>query len=253
LEYPQPVLLEATIANKYLIARAGIQAQVESPGGEVNSISFKDDGIPPDEIADDGRYTGSMPYNANGSHTVTVNFDNASGEAVYTTKGLADGSQEFGDLVGTSLDASASTTITINGFSSDDHSDQFASATDLPSDNLAKWGQVDRPGDLDVFKGTLLGDGLHVLRLSNFAEGMKPRVKFWDAATGILIGDFTFTPVQGYYYIFYIKGPAGAGFYTEVSHSDGTASTGMYATSFGIPLEGEIFGSDVYLPIAIQR
>jgi hypothetical protein len=251
--YPQPAILEASVADTYLIAKAGIQAQVEAPGGQVSAFAIVDDGVPPDEYADDGRYTGFMPYDQDGSYQVTVNFDNASGNAVFTHIGLEDTPQELGDPVGENFTANASTTITISGFAADDHSDQSQSATSLLSDNMAKLGRVDRAGDVDMFEGTLLGDGLQVFRLSSFALGMQPRIRFWDTSSGALLGDFTFTPDPGYYYIFYITGDAGASFYAGISHSNANATTGMYKVSFGLPLTGELINNDIYLPLALRK
>jgi hypothetical protein len=253
ITYPQPALLEASVSDTFLIARAGIQAQVVAPGGQVKSFDLVDNGIPPDEYADDGRFTGFMPYDQDGSYNVTVNFDNESGDAIFTFIGLEDIPDELGDPVGENFSASAATTITVSGFADDDHSDQPQSATTLPSNNLSKLGRIDQAGDVDMFKGTLLADGLQVFRLSEFAQGMQPRIRFWDTSSGALLGDFSFTPDPGYYYIIYITGQAGASFYAGISHSDSGASSGLYHAGFGPPLTGELVNNDIYLPLAVRN
>ena len=58
------------------IAGAGITAWVEGPDGTYSDLTLTDDGVAPDVLADDGQYTGLMPYDQPGDYAVTVLFDN---------------------------------------------------------------------------------------------------------------------------------------------------------------------------------
>ncbi len=241
VDYPQPAILVATITNGDLIARAGLQAQVTAPDNSTSALVLKDDGVAPDEFADDGLYSGIMPYNQDGDYLVSVTFNNDASQAVFTTIGMADSPWAVGSLVGENFSENATTTLTVQNFASDDHSDQIQGATPIVTDNLPHAARIDRAGDHDVFIGTLVGSGKFVLRLANFASGMQPHIRFLDADGVTLLGDFTFVPEPGYYYIFYVTGNAGASIYIDISQKDPLANTGSYQISFGRPLQGELY------------
>ncbi len=58
----------------------------------------------PDVLADDGQYTGFMPYDQPGDHAVTVLFDNIDGTAFYTQAGMADALTSTTSPVGDDFD-----------------------------------------------------------------------------------------------------------------------------------------------------
>jgi hypothetical protein len=251
IAYPKAVILVASVANLQAIAQAALQAQVSAPGGGVSPLTLKDDGIAPDEIANDGRFSGFMPYNQNGVYSVDVTFTNPSNSAVYTTIGLADSDWALGDPVGENFNANASTSITITNFSTDDHSDTTNGATPIYTDNQPWPAKVDRAGDADMFHGNLLGNGIFVFRMSNFAEGIQPRVRFWAEDGLTPLGDFVFTPQSGYYYIFYIEGNSGDKFYAEITNNNPEAASGRYDISFGRALDGEL-QYITFIPITVK-
>lgn len=251
--YPEPVVLIARLGSQFGIARAGLATQVTAPDGTQSTLALRDDGVAPDYLADDGRYTGIMPYDQNGSYTIAVAFDNTANRAAYTSVGQEDVPWVVGDPIGQDFRATAGLTLEVSGYTGDDHPDQFADATILFSDNQPMRGQIDRMGDIDMLKSTLSGDGSFVLRLSSFAQGMKPRIRLWQS-DGSPIGDWTIDPREGYYYFIRLTGPMGASFYTEISHANQQAAQGMYALSFGTPLAGEELAEQhkVFLPLTLR-
>jgi hypothetical protein len=254
IPYPQPALIVAQVAGKGTITRAQLTAQVTAPNGGQTGLVLRDDGIAPDYIAGDGRYSGIMPYNQNGTYAIHVQFTNVANQAVYTNIGYEGVPWELGELVGESFTTSAETTFIVSGYTGDDHSDGFSNSTIVFSDNASNRGQIDRAGDRDMFKSTLSGDGTFVLRLSSFALGTQPRIRLWQSDGKTLIGDWSIFPEQGYYYFIRLTGPMGASFYTEISHVQPQATQGMYALSFGLPLKDEEVQEmhRVFLPMTLR-
>lgn len=251
--YPQPAMVVASISDLGPIAKAGVQAQVTAPDGSHPALLLKDDGFPPDEIADDGQYSGIMPYHQNGNYQVSVAFNNASGQAAYTTIGQLDGPWSLGEPVGENFTAGATATITVQGFAADDHGDEFAGATEIDADNHPHPTRIDHSGDVDMFKIALRGDGLFILRMANFAEGIQPRVRFWASDQSTLLSEeLNFTPEIGYYYYLRVIGQVGAVFYAEVSHSNPQVDRGSFELSIGRPLSGEADGFATFLPLAAR-
>lgn len=254
ITFPQPIVLAATVNGDGLIARATLSTQVTAPNGATSTLTLKDDGIAPDEFANDGRYSGILPYNQNGTYTIQATFTNPNNQAAYTTIGLLDSPWQLGAAVGAGFTAVGSTTVTISGYTGDDHSNLFTGATLLSSDNVAKQGQINGAGDKDMFKGTLISKGTYVFRLTNLALNIRPRIRIWSADGQRLLGDFTIDPEPGYYYFLYITGAAGASFIAELSHADSQATGGLYDVSFGLPMTGEAStGSIIFLPHSRNR
>lgn len=239
ITYPEPLLLVAQLGKDFPIARSVVSTQVTAPNGAVSALTLRDDGVAPDYLADDGKFTGILPYDQNGAYKIGVTFTNAANRAAYTSVGLEDVPWGVGEPIGENFSVSAGTTVITSGYTGDDHADRFSEASELFSDNEPKRGQIDRAGDRDMFKSTLIGDGTFVLRLSSFALDMQPRLRLWRSDGTTLIGEWTLVPEEGYYYFIRLTGPMGASFYTEISHMDGQAMQGMYALSFGYPLPNE--------------
>ncbi len=256
ITYPQPALLVAHLSRQGLtVAQAGLAVQVTAPNGTQSTLVLKDDGVAPDYLINDGQYAGILPYNQNGEYVVKATFNNSSGQAAFTNVGQMDIPWTLGSPVGESFNLTAETKITVTGYTSDDHTDQFTNPTIVYSDNQPKRGQIDRAGDKDVFKSTLMGDGKYILRLTSLALGIHPRLRLLQSDGQTLIGDWTIIPEEGYYYYIVLEGPAGASFFTEISHANPNAMQGMYEVSFGAPVAGESVGEDefiIFLPGTIR-
>jgi hypothetical protein len=249
--YPQPALVIAQLSSAYNIARATVSTQVTAPDGTKITLSLRDDGIAPDYLANDGRYTGILPYNQNGSYTINTTFTNDNLQAAITYIGMEDVEQNLGNPVGEHFSASSSLVLQINGYTGDDHSDVFASATEMFTDNQPKRGQVDRAGDKDLFRLVVIGEGTYILRLSSFAFNMKPRIRVWDS-TEKLLGEATIDPVPGYYYTFRLEGKIGDTLFIEISHTNSQSENGMYEISAGKALPGEEQMFTTFIPLIIR-
>ncbi len=267
--YPDDVVLVAGVREVELIAKAGLTAWAEDPSGEFIDLMLKDDGVAPDETADDGLYTGFLPYNQAGDYYVTIVFDNIDGEAFFTQAGLADVVEVQTRPVPIDFDRFATVDILIDDYAGDDHGDNSEKATDLPANNSDVHGRIDRAGDEDNFQITspeaVTGDPksadliaaqadapqTYILRMTNLGFGMNANVTVTTSAgtntyqTGPLgYNDYWTTPVT--------LNP-GETAQVTVTHSDGSAATGSYAISFGDPLPNESTGTSeqvqLFLPI----
>ena len=257
ITYPQPMVLVASVSQSDPIAQATLAATAEPPAGDTFSLSLLDDGLPPDALADDGFYSGYLPYQQNGTYTVTVTFDNESGEAFFTQLSAAPAIGPNGETftptfepVGENFTVTAVTTITVSGVQSDDHGDTPYTATLLVPNNEDLPGRIDRPGDLDVFKVMPLETGRLTVRVSNLALGMQPRIRILAANGVTVLGDFSVSPTATAYFFTWLDATARQPFYIELSHSDNNAATGYYDVSVGPPLSNE--QNDLYLPIVIR-
>lgn len=246
--YPEPALLVASASDGVrLIARANLATTVQPPGGAPFSLQLRDDGQPPDVLADDGRYTGFMPYQANGAHDVTVTFDNAAGTAVLTEIGAQHSLGPNGEvysptvtLVGEPFTASASAQITISGVQADDHGDVAAAATPLTPDNTRVTGRIDRADDVDVFSVTPLASGDLVLRVSDLVSGMRLRVRLLAEDGVTELGRYAIDSSTGVYLHIDRGVEAGRTLYLTVADDGSTAAVTAYRVSAGPALANTI-------------
>ncbi|MEJ2749821.1 MAG: VWA domain-containing protein, partial [Anaerolineae bacterium] len=88
VEYPRPIVVEASVSRDFPIAGLNTRGWLFSPDGNLTYINFRDDGVAPDLLPDDGTYSAYVDYAQNGEHWVTVHFDNYAGQAFYTDGNL---------------------------------------------------------------------------------------------------------------------------------------------------------------------
>lgn len=238
VNYPYPVVLVAELWGDLPIARAGIAARVESPTGQITPLSLRDDGVSPDGQADDGLYTGYMPYDQNGDYLVQVTFDNDSNAAMYTTVGYEDGEPELSP-VGEHFQRQANAVITVEKFQADDHGNTPATASDLAPDNWDLAGHIDYPGDVDVFRVAITTTGQLAIRITGFTLDMLPRVRILSGDGSTVLRDLAFDPASESYMYAALDSAAGQVVYVEVSHLDPAASNGYYHVGAGEALAGE--------------
>ncbi len=268
VQYPEEVVLVAELSNVERIAKAGITAWVENPDGTFTDLALVDDGVAPDETADDGLYTGFLPYDQTGDYYVTVVFDNIAGEAVFTQAGLADVAEFETRPVPDDFDRFASLEILVDDYAADDHSNDSAAATDLPADNGDVPGRIDSAGDGDRFRLTasqpVTGDpktqGVaaasiaavtkrHILRLNRFTQNMNATVRV-TTSTGTT--EYQTGPLAyDQYWTLALDLLPGEEVQVQVLHNNAQAAAGSYAISFGTPLPDEP-ATSIYLP-AIER
>ena len=256
--YPEPAMLVATLRTGEYIARAGVTASVRAPDGKTTAIILRDDGAAPDLKKDDGIYSGYMPYNQSGAHQVEIAFDNKAGNAVFTQRSYQHAKGPKGETytgglppVGTGFTAAASTTVMVRNVAADDHGNTPGDATALSFRNVIRTGRIDGAGDHDVFVVKPGESGRFMLRLDNFAQEMKPKIRVLAADGTRVLARYAFTPSANRYFTASLDLTSGSKIYIEVTHRDTNAAQGLYDISVGEPLAGERYVS-VYLP-AIRK
>ncbi len=271
IQYPQEVVLVAELSKVERIARAGVEAWVEKPDGGFADLTFRDNGVAPDDTADDGLYTAIMPYDQPGDYYVTIVFDNIDGKAIFTQAGLADVGEIETTPVPDDFDRFATIEILVEDFRHDDHGNTVNTATDIPADNGDMPGRIDGAGDVDRFRLTspqpLTDDpkttGVsasvtaatqrYILRLSRFSQNMNAIVR---VTTGAGTKEYRTGPMDydGYWTLALDLMPSEV-VAVEVRHSSGQAAAGSYAVSFGRPVAGEsrpAVQGPVYLPVILH-
>jgi len=73
---PGPVILESKLARLQGIAGAAVDCVVTRPDSTTVTVQFKDDGVFPDLVANDGTYTGTFYHSGQGTYSASVVFSN---------------------------------------------------------------------------------------------------------------------------------------------------------------------------------
>jgi uncharacterized protein YegL len=77
LQAPEKIVLEARLFDiNYFVVDVTIFGEVEAPNGTLNSFTMSDDGVAPDDEANDGVYAAEIPYSAPGDYYIVVSFNN---------------------------------------------------------------------------------------------------------------------------------------------------------------------------------
>jgi len=249
VQYPEPMVLSAAVMGAHRVAGLGVTATVEAPNGEYDLLPLRDDGIVPDETADDGLYSGYVDYWTSGEYLVTVNFTNESGEA-----GYPNGDDPLEPL-GHPLDRYAEMQFSVVDWQPDDHDDDYTAApTVLTTDNAGVPGRIDYdtddPGwiDVDTFvftptqtsrvgpPGTFDPEDL-TLRVYQLGLGMDPDVYVYDQDGDLLqVACLDFVPDSCDYLATPITITAemvGEPLYVELRHWDPDAVMGTYRINVG--------------------
>jgi hypothetical protein len=171
VQAPQPLQLELQVIGQYAVSGLAIAAQVTTPAGVTETVTFRDDGIAPDAIANDGRYTAIAGYSGNGSYRVRADVASTPFSA-YSTLGVQfavgpNGEERPQQLLplGYRFQRVAETTVIVSGWQPDDDA-----APELPLDGTVQYGRSEAAGDVDRF--TLAVDGAAaVITLTDTAYG----------------------------------------------------------------------------------
>ena len=246
VSYPAPILVAASVTGIDRITRAGVVATATTPGGDTLPLTLVDDGVAPDAIAEDGVYSGYLPYGQSGTYEVSVTFDNAANTAVYTQLATSWSIGPNGEIfvptfepVGEPFSATATATVVVSGVQPDDHEDTVAVATPLPVGNIDLTGRIDHAGDRDWFAVTPAEYGRLAVRVTNIGLGLSPRLRVLAADGTTVLADVTTPPVADLYLFAVIDGDPELPVYIEVSDTNATAAGGVYDVSAGTPLPPE--------------
>ncbi|MFT7587575.1 MAG: hypothetical protein ACI9EW_004019, partial [Cellvibrionaceae bacterium] len=259
LEYPQPAVIMAQLLKNAPIARATVTTTVTKPDGIQVTIELKDDGISPDDQAEDGFYTGYLNYDQDGDHLVEVVFDNQDGTAIEVDLGAGvvapDGETRpaSSTLVGTDFLEEGLTIVEITGYSSDDHSNTSSSATTMSDDGEDVPGQIDYAGDIDVFEITPTKTGKLSIWLYQFGLEMEADIRIYESDGSTLISSHTFSP-EGDNLVFetQIDAIESEKIYVEVKHQSSAATQGMYTISSRQEAEEVPIGYRIFLPLVVR-
>jgi len=245
VNYPNPVIVTATLEGNLAITGATVTASVSPPSGDDFEITLNDAGDPPDDEPGDGTYSGSFLPTQNGQYDVEVQANNNAGTAVLTYEGVVftanpNGQGPTGPMtmpVGGNFQRSGRTQITVQGVIPDDHGDTPAAATGILNDNTPTAGRIDYGGDPDVFSAMIpvAATGM-TFRASAFAVGMDPAMRVFapDGVTVLAQGTLATNPTVAGYLALAVGGlNAGDQVFCEITHTDQAAGTGTYQVSAG--------------------
>lgn len=256
VSYPEPIRVLAVLQRVHPIAGATAVGELIGPGGAAQSFTLRDDGVAPDQSADDGLYAGLADYAQDGAHTIRVSFTNPNGAAREIPGGGLLTPPPPGSNpplptptpVAEPFATSAEQTVQVQGTQADDHGDTPASASALTTDNLGLAGRIDRAGDLDLLRVTAGGAGVLALRVTDLALGMEPRLRLLGA-DGTVLAQASGDTFDGYV-LLTRQVRAGETLYIEIRHQDATANRGSYRVSSGALLTSEVAAiTRVYLPL----
>ncbi len=246
VEYPRPIVVEATANRNFPIAGLNTRGWLYTPDGELINIIFRDDGVSPDLLADDGTYSAYVDYTQNGEHWVTVHFDNYDGMAFYSDVNLdyldenLRAKAEPLSSISESFERYAEVQVTVTGWQEDDHADwpddpNFP-VTVLSTDNISVPGRIDFANDVDVFQINVPGDYTESslgLRINRLGLGMDPYVIVYPADySWEFVRYLDFVPTADDALFIPIDVAPGETYYVEVWHYD-DLETGTYNISTG--------------------
>ncbi len=253
--YPEPLIITATPSKDYGIKGLAVSGMITNPSGKTSLLTLSDDGISPDEFADDGIYSGIITNYEEGEYSINVTVSNASGKAVETPAGfLKNGSFKEGSVPSESALAedfslSGNATATTYSVTSDDHGSSFSGATVLKTDGTTVSGSIETDKDVDYFyfsatKGdsyTIFTSGLYPAGsmetlMTLFDEDMSTELTHdSDGNQGVGAMILWTAPATDYYYL-------------TVEH--GNNSTGLYsigvrpAQDYDAISDGSVKGED---------
>jgi fibronectin type 3 domain-containing protein len=249
VQYPDPILIVASISKAFPITKVGIRGVVTAPDGSSSAVTLRDDGVAPDHLAGDGYYSAIIDYRGDGEYLVEVFFDNNQGNAELTEEAVAPSPDPDGNAreaqrtpVAGNFERYASLSILVSGSQDDDHADDIDGATLIRVDNSGVNGRIDFADDFDVFQLDVPADysGALILRVARLALGMDPYVYAFAADDSWELEQFLeIEPTSDSFLSVSLPPSAGKTVYIVVAHLDEEASQGLYELSVGPGLTSE--------------
>ena len=261
VNYPADMALRTTV-TKGGIALAGLDvvSKVTDPWGSSFDVSLLDDGCGADILADDGTYSASIPYTANGTYSAVVTASNAAGKAQTTFKGVDISLREDGTAppepnpvpVTENFARAGTDSVIAEGVMADDHANNPAggACTVISSNNADTTGRIDYAGDVDCFTFVphSTKDAIMV-RVTSLSSGMEPLLTIYDHTGMSQIAQVDMLTAKsqssGVVTTLAAADLDAAGLVLAVQHIDPTATTGGYAVSAGIPLTSDTNNHDL--------
>ena len=242
ISYPTPMLVEAVLEQDFRISNAQVDAVLTAPSGVKSPLALRDDGVSPDEISGDGRYSALVSYSENGTYTIDVLATNFQDTATFTSNGSSTASTEGTAIpqppdvpVGVRFERVDTIQITVAGVVADDHGNSIASATSVIADNSDTAGKIESAGDVDFFAFVAPIGSLDLsVRVTGLAAGMDPFLVVMDSVGQVLgQGDLLTSSTSGGYLAIGVPVTAGEQYFASVSDTNATAADGIYSISVG--------------------
>ena len=241
VQYPAPILISAILSKDLPIAGADVTGVLEFPDGTTTHLFFRDDGLPPDHIANDGNYAAILTeYKLNGTYKIGVKANNRSKNAYLTYNQAMMSIDLNGNLPSSApdtplredLERMNAFQITMQGVVEDDHGNNFETATTINADNKDHFGKIDTEGDLDFFKIDLSNSSVSdiIFRVTGLSPGMIPVLKLYDGEQQFVRGK---TYLSGNNYIAIIEKTNNNSVYFVAVGFSGDNGTGTYNLSAG--------------------
>jgi len=256
VNYPADMAVRATVTRERKVSLAGLDvvAKVTGPLGNISDVPLIDDGMGADIMANDGTYSASIPYWANGSYSAIVTASNTAGNAQTTFEGVMFSLLEDG----TAPQAPQPVSVTENfvrvgtasaitaGVKDDDHANDPAggACTVISNDNADTPGRIDYASDADCFTFVPSSTSDHItVRVTSLSLGMDPLLTIYDNTGTIQIAQVNLftseSPSSGAVVTVDAADIDAAGLVFVVEHIDLTATTGSYNVSAGAPLTSD--------------
>lgn len=147
VELGKSVILSAQVGGSYPITDIKTTGVVYKPDNSSENLTFRDDGISPDNTAQDGFYTASVNAKLEGEYFAQIHYDNLANTGKYTTKGAALIPDKNGNVPDDSINPvnSKFTRVTLAEF--------MAQASLADYERVMNWGEAVVAPDLLVIKG----------------------------------------------------------------------------------------------------
>jgi hypothetical protein len=170
---PEPLILQLQVNGDYPVSGLAITATVTTPAGVREAVSFRDDGIAPDSVANDGSYHALYGYAGDGAYRIRAEIGSTAFSA-YSTLGVQssigpNGEERPQQLIplGYAFQRLAETTVIVSGAQTDDHAG--SAVRELPSDGSVQYGRIERADDVDRFTVTVDADTVITLTDTAYA------------------------------------------------------------------------------------
>lgn len=245
IEYPEPFLLVAYLGKELPIAGANVRAVITFPSGSQHTVALADDGIAPDEVANDGHYTALVEYDQSGVYDVVIRAEAVAGASRLTASALELSAGPNGTLVPPEPDMPIHEAyqrferlqITVDGVVADDHGNTPPMATAIVAANEEPVpGRIEVASDVDVFSFVVpSGTSTIVFRVIDLASGMSPHLRIFGADGVTVLGQGTIATNQsaGGYLAVTVPSQPGSTLFAEVRHNNGASGTGLYGITAG--------------------
>jgi len=254
VNYPADLAIRATVTKGPAIAGLDVGAIVTGPMADTLHLVLLDDGKGADQVADDGTYSASIPYIANGIYTVVVTASNSAGKAQTTFEGISISLKEDGTAVTPTPTAITENFVRVGtasaivgGVTSDDHANDPAvdACTAMTDNNADTLGRIDAAGDVDCFSFVPSSvDHPIIVRATSLTSGMDPILTVYDHVGKAQIAQvdmFTSeSPSSGAIMTIPAAALDAAGLVLIVKHINPAAGFGGYAVSAGPPLTSDV-------------